>query len=116
MQRNFFHNKNKYNNVRQTYNGKSYDSKMEAQVASKLDFLKKAIDKKDRVKNWEPQYKISLDVNGVHIANYFIDFKVEFEDGRKEFWEVKGMETDLWRLKWKLTKALYPDYNLVLIK
>jgi hypothetical protein len=85
-------------------------------VASKLDVLKKASDKKDRVKNWERQYKISLDVNGVHIANYFIDFKVEFEDGRKEFWEVKGMETDLWRLKWKLTKALYPDYNLVLIK
>lgn len=88
---------------------------MEAVVAHKLDMMKKAIGK-DRVKSWERQYKISLDVNSVHIANYFIDFMVEFRDGRKEFWEVKGMETDLWKLKWKLTKALYPDFNLVLIK
>ena len=115
MQSNYFHKKNKYSNVRQTYNGHNYDSKMEAEVANKLDIMKKAIGK-DKVKGWERQYKISLDVNGIHIANYFIDFMVIFYDGRKEFWEVKGMETDLWKLKWKLTKALYPDYNLVLIK
>ena len=113
--KNYFHKGNKYRNVRQTYNGHNYDSKMEAQVAFNLDTMKKAVGR-EKVTNWERQYKISLDVNGVHIANYFIDFMVEFEDGRKEFWEVKGMETDLWKLKWKLTKALYPDYNLVLIK
>jgi hypothetical protein len=89
---------------------------MEAEVAHRLDLLKKSINPRERVKSWDRQFKISLDVNGVHIANYFIDFVVEFEDGRKEFWEVKGMETDLWKLKWKLTKALYPDYNLVLVK
>lgn len=115
MQRNFYHRKNKYNNVRQTYNGYNYDSKLEAQTAARLDMMKKAIGR-DKVKYWERQYKISLDVNGVHIANYFIDFKVEFVDGRQEFWESKGMESDLWKLKWKLTKALYPDFNLVLIK
>jgi hypothetical protein len=116
MQKNFYHKRNKYRNVRQTYNGHNYDSKMEAEVAHKLDLMKKNIDKTNRVKNWERQYKISLDINGVHIANYFIDFMVEFVDGRKEFWEVKGMETDLWKLKWKMTKALFPEYNLVLIK
>lgn len=116
MQRNVFHRKNKYNAIRQTYSGKSYDSKMEAQVAAQLDALKKAVDKSKRVKSWEPQHKISIDINGVHICNYFIDFMVEYADGRKEFLEVKGLETDLWKLKWKLTKALYPDYNLVLIK
>ena len=115
IQKNFYHRKNKFNNVRQTYNGHNYDSKMEAEVAHKLDLMKKATGR-DKVIGWERQFKISLDINGVHIANYFIDFKVDFEDGRQELWEVKGMETDLWKMKWKMTKALYPEYNLVLIK
>ena len=102
----------KYRNTKQTYGGYNYDSKLEAGHAENLDWLKKA----KEVKKYERQHKIDIAVNGVHIANYFIDFKVWFTDGRIEFHEVKGFETDLWRLKWKLTKAIYPDYNLVLIK
>ena len=103
---------NKYNAVKQTYNGYNYDSKMEAMYASQLDWLIKAkeIDKVER------QHKISLDVNGVHIANYFIDFKVYYCDGHVEYHEVKGAETMLWRMKWKLSKAMYPDRKFVLIK
>ena len=108
--------RSKFGNVKQVYNGRQYDSKLEAMVAGKLDMLKKAVNERNRVRSWEPQYKISIDINGVHICNYFIDFKVDFVDGRKEFWEAKGMETDVWKIKWKLTKAIYPDYVLVLIK
>jgi len=61
--------KNKFNAVRQTYNGYSYDSTMEAKYAAQLDWRIKA----GEVKKWERQHKISLDVNGVHIANYFIE-------------------------------------------
>ena len=107
-----YYKRNKYNNVRQTYNGFSYDSKLEAEHAQNLDFLKKA----GIVKDWERQVKISLDIGDVHIANYFIDFKVFFEDGRIEYHEVKGAETDVWRMKWKLSKALYPDYNFIKLK
>lgn len=104
--------KNKFNAIRQTYNGYSYDSKMEAQYAAQLDWRIKAKD----VKKWERQHKISIDVNGVHIANYFIDFKVFMADGSIEYHEVKGAETMLWRLKWRLSQALNPDWKFVLIK
>lgn len=107
-----YHNRNKYNAKKETYNGYTYDSKLEASHAMHLDWLIKS----KEVKDWDRQVKISLDVNGVHIANYFIDFQVWYADGRIEFHEVKGFETDVWRIKWKLSKALYPDYNFVLIK
>lgn len=103
---------NKYKAKKQTYNGYSYDSKLEASYAMELDLLIKA----GEVDKWERQHKISIDINGVHICNYFIDFKVYFVDGRIEYHEVKGYETDVWKLKWKLSKALYPDNNFVLIK
>lgn len=102
----------KYRNTKQTYNGYSYDSKLEAGHAQHLDLLIKA----GEVEKWERQHKISIDINGVHICNYFIDFKVYFIDGRIEYHEVKGYETDVWKLKWKLSKAIYPDNNFVLIK
>ena len=103
---------NKFGSVRQTYNGRSYHSKKEAQYAAELDWLKKA----GQIKSIEPQYKISLDVNGIHIANYFMDFKVTLPDDRIEMHEVKGAETDRWRMKWRLARALYPEWKFILIK
>lgn len=103
---------NKYNNQSQKYNGRIYHSRKEAAYALELDWRKKAKEVKDVI----PQYKISIDVNGIHIANYFIDFKVILTSGRVEYHEVKGFETDVWRMKWKLCQALFPEYNFVLIK
>ena len=104
--------KNKFGAVKQTYNGFSYDSKREAEYAAQLDWMKEA----GEIKSWERQYKISIDINGLHICNYFVDFLVVLPDDRIEYHEVKGYETALWRLKWKLSKALNPDNNFVLIK
>jgi len=104
--------KNKYGATRQTYGGFSYDSKMEAAYAEELDWLIKA----KEVLRWDRQVKLELDVEGVHICNYFIDFRVYYSDGRIEYHEVKGFETDVWKIKWKLSHALYPDNNFVLIK
>lgn len=104
--------KSKYNSVRQTYNGYNYDSKREAQEAFKLD---QEI-KEGKVIKWERQHKISLDVNGVHIANYFIDFKIYHSDGSIEYREVKGAETMLWRMKFKLAKALNPLWNFTIVR
>lgn len=106
------HPKNKFGAIKQTYNGYSYDSKMEAQYAAKLDWRIKA----GEVKKWERQHKISIDVNGVHIANYFIDFKVYMSDGTIEYHEVKGVETPVFKIKWRLSQALNPDWKFVLIK
>lgn len=101
--------KNKFNAIRQTYNGYSYDSKREAQHAYYLDHCSDVV-------KVEKQYKISLDVNGIHIANYFIDFKVWYDDGRIEYHEVKGAETMLWRLKWRLAQALNPNWKFKIFK
>lgn len=107
---------NKYRAVKQTYNGRSYDSKKEAIYASSLDWRKKA----GEIKEIIPQYKIELYVNSVKICNYYVDFKVVLPNGDIEFHEVKGFETDVWRLKWKLTQALLEDIEpkakLVLVK
>lgn len=104
---------NKYSNTPQTYNGRNYHSKKEAQYAFDLDLLVKA----GEVLDWSPQFKLSLDVNGIHICNYFVDFWVLPKGGGEELHEVKGFETDVWRMKWKLVEALYSDkYKLVVIK
>jgi len=107
---------NKYKAERQTVGGRSYHSKKEASYAIQLAWLQKA----GEIQEIIPQYKIDLRVNGKHITNYFIDFKVTYTDGRVELIEVKGFFTDTWALKWKLTEALIdeiePGSKLVLIK
>ena len=82
---------------------------MEARYAAILDTLKKARDENERVVSFDRQVKVSLDINGKHIANYYMDFLVHFADGREEWWEIKGYETNEWKLKAKLFQALYPD-------
>ena len=107
---------NKYKNVRSEFNGRSYHSLGEAGYAQELEFRKLAGD----IQDWIPQYKIDLKVNGHHITNYYMDFKVINKYGGVEFHEYKGMETDVWRMKWALLHALKdeiePGCELILIK
>jgi hypothetical protein len=58
-QYNYNFSKSKYKAVKQSYNGYSYDSKLEANYAAQLDLLIKA----KEVDRWDRQYKISIDVN-----------------------------------------------------
>jgi len=104
--------KNKYNAIRQTYNGRSYDSKLEAKYAVELDWMLKA----GEVKMWLPQKTLKCIVNGHEVCRYSLDFYVEFANGKIEWWEVKSKATmtAAWRIKWKLVKALYPKENFVL--
>lgn len=107
---------NKYKAEKQTFGGRSYHSKKEADYAVNLEWRKKA----GEIKEIIPQYKLDIRVNGKHITNYFIDFKVVLSDDTIELIEVKGFETDVWRLKWKLTEALLdeiePGAKLILVK
>ncbi len=108
-----FKNKgNKYNAKTSTYNGRHYDSKLEAGYAMELDWMLKA----KIIKEWIPQYKMDLRVNDYHIANYYIDFMVIYPDGKVEYHEVKGYETPVWKLKWKMAMAIYGKEKFVLIK
>ena len=107
---------NKYKAQKQTFRGRSYHSKKEADYAANLEWRKKA----GEIKEIIPQYKLDIRVNDKHITNYFIDFKVVLSDNTIELIEVKGFETDVWRLKWRLTEALLdkiePGAKLVLVK
>jgi hypothetical protein len=98
---------NKYHAEKKTYNGVSYHSGFEAEVAFGLDMKVKA----KKIKGWKRQVKLSLDVNDHHICNYYIDFVVTHLDKTREYIEVKGFETPEWRLKWKLTEALLPKMD-----
>lgn len=106
---------NKYHAKKAEGVGGLYHSKRERDYAGELDLRQKAKD----IKSWGRQLKMSLDVNGFHIANYFIDFVVFHNDETTEYVEVKGFETPEWRLKWKLFEALYgqvPGVRLTVVK
>lgn len=105
----------KYRAKRQEFNGRHYDSKMEADYAGELEFRKKAGD----IKDWKPQVTLDLRINGIHICNYRIDFVVEHNDGITEYVEVKGFETRDWLLKWRIFEAIYghlPNVRLTVVK
>lgn len=110
--------RNKFNAVASSYNGYTYHSKKEASYAMELDWRIKA----GEIKSWTRQHKFELYVNDTFICKYYIDFRAERTDGSFEYIEVKGFETDLWRIKWKITEATFDKLtegetaHLVLIK
>lgn len=98
---------NKYNNTPQLYNGNRYDSKKEASYAQELDLRLRAKD----IKEWTRQVKVPLKINGYQITNYYLDFKIIHNDDSVEWIEIKGFETEVWRLKKKLFEALLPEIS-----
>ena len=117
--------RNKYRRVKEspeadrescTYKGQLYHSRLEARYAATLDQLANASDPKERVVAWDRQVKFDLRVNGKHITNYFCDFRVYLADGRIEYREVKGFETEVWKLKKALLEATMPDIALKMVR
>jgi hypothetical protein len=107
---------NKYNNTKCEYNGIIYHSRKEAGYAEELDLRLKAGD----IAGWDRQVKVELKAYGRKICNYYMDFVVEHNDGTREWVEVKGFETAIWRLKWKLFEAQMdaesPEDRLTIVK
>ena len=107
---------NKYRNIKKTYDGYTYDSMKEANYAFELDLRKKA----GEIKDWERQYKLDLRANGIHICNYYVDFKVEYPDGSIQLVEIKGFISPVWQLKVKIMEATYlhdhPEVEYLVVK
>lgn len=99
--------RNKFGAIKTDYNGIKYDSRKEAAYAQTLDLCKKAVGKSDRVVEIERQLPYLLEVNGVKICKYILDFKVKYADGRTEYIDVKGVLTPVYKLKKKLVKAIH---------
>lgn len=89
--------------------GKEFPSSLEAKRYSELLILLKA----KVIKGLELQPQYSLDVNGVHICNYRPDFRYMIRVASDENkWhtvieDVKGIVTDIYRLKKRLMLACH---------
>ena len=65
--------------------------------------------------DFERQVKFEISINNIHIANYFLDFRITHLDLSKEYIDVKGhdkktnkwIKTDVFQLKKKLVEAIY---------
>jgi len=96
----YYQQNNYYSNAKKT---DGYDSKLEAGYAQELALRVKAKD----IKSWEAQKTLDLIVNDYRVCTYRIDFVIYHNDDTIEYVETKGYPTPVWRLKWKLFKALY---------
>ena len=92
----------KYSNKKTELDGYTFDSKTEANRYAELMLAEKAGD----ISNLELQPKFLLEVNGKKIATYIADFRY-IENGKTVVEDVKGVKTPVYRIKKKLTEALY---------
>ena len=103
---------NKYHAVKQEFGGQRYDSKFEAKVAADLDYRLRSGD----IRAVERQVDFPFVVNGKRLGRfvYRADFVVTHLDGSKEIVEAKGMIMPIFKLKWALMEACYPEIKLTM--
>lgn len=99
--------KSKYGNRRTEYNGRMFDSALEARHARELDLLRRMKDPKERVTDVQYQVRYPMVIKGQKICTYIADFVVTYADKRVEVVDAKGVLTDVYKLKKKLMKVLH---------
>lgn len=102
---------NKYHNQRTESWGKFFASKKEANYYSELLIQKLAKNKSQRVEKIELQPKFKFPMGFSYVA----DFRVIYSDGHEEIIDVKGVETDVFKLKKKCFAYFYPQLILKLV-
>lgn len=108
----YYQRRMKYGNKRTEYNGRQYDSKLEARVAQELDLRMKA----GEFTEVTPQYRIKLyvylpDGSKADIFTYICDFRCLKPDGSYLLVEAKGKETEVYRTKRKILDLVWlPDH------
>lgn len=96
----------KYRNKRTMVDGLLFASKKEAKRWGELKLLEKA----GEITGLRRQVMYRLDFNGVHICKYFADFVYVEHYSLKSTTvveDVKGVRTDVYKIKKKLMKACY---------
>lgn len=108
---------NKYRNKKVIVDGKEFDSKKEGNRYKELRLLERA----GEISNLELQPRFllqdSFKKNGrtFRKIEYVADFKY-IENGKTIVEDVKGMQTDVFKLKHKIFEKVYPDLELRIIK
>lgn len=108
---------NKYRNKKVIVDGKEFDSKKEGNRYKELILLERA----GEISNLELQPRFLLQdkfkKNGktYRKIEYVADFKY-IENGKTIVEDVKGIQTDVFKLKHKIFEKVYPDLELRIIK
>ena len=92
----------KYNAKKVVIDGVKFDSQAEGRRYRKLKLLEKA----GVIQELELQPRYDMELNGVKICFYKADFRY-IEDGELVVEDVKGMLTDIYKLKRKMMKAFH---------
>jgi Protein of unknown function (DUF1064) len=102
--------RNKYNARSITVDGRKYASQREAEVACDLknDLRAGNISQLD----YQPRFEL---IPKPHRVTYVADFLVTYPDGRVEAWDVKGVETAVFKIKAKMFRHFYPHIPLVIL-
>lgn len=99
----------KYNAKKTEVDGIKFDSKAEADFYGYLKYLKKS----KMISSVERQKRIvilpSYEIEGrkVRAVHYIADFVITYIDGEVEYVDVKGYETDIFKLKKKMFESMY---------
>lgn len=94
--------RSKYGNRWTVYNGRKYQSRAEARRAQELDILIRA----GAVESWTPQPRFKIEIKGERITTYRGDFLVLWTDGRRTVEDVKGVVTEVYKIKRALMRAV----------
>lgn len=108
---------NKYRNKKVIVDEKKFDSKREGNRYKELKLLERA----EKIKDLELQPRFllqdSFKKNGrtFRKIEYVADFKY-IENGKTIVEDVKGIQTDVFKLKHKIFEKVYPDLELRIIR
>lgn len=103
--------KNKYGAIKVFKDGIQFDSRAEHSRYVELSLLQKA----GEIKDLRHHQVITIILSGIAICKYEADF-VYNRHGNLYVEDVKGVETGLFKLKYKLVKVLLPDYRFFIFK
>lgn len=105
--------RHKYNARRVQEDGYTFDSAAEHRRYCELKLLRSA----GEIWQLEVHPRFPLEVNGVKIGTYELDFGYRATlnniRGAHVVEDVKGAELDVWRLKARLFSALYPSIHFL---
>jgi hypothetical protein len=99
--------------ARRTVNDIVFHSEDEAKRYSQLLLLERA----RHINKLELQPKYNIEINGIKITEYIGDFRYfDVIRGARVLEDVKGVMTDLFKVKRKLVEALYPGTKITIVK
>lgn len=94
----------KYHNIPKFQDGHWFHSQKEAARYRELN----ALERGKLIRDLELQPRFALDVNGIHICNYFADFKYFDNDRKVDVVEdTKGFRTETYKIKKRLMLAIH---------